>query len=176
MKTPDEIKKGLECALCDEPDECSENCPCWSAYSVAEMRRDMHINDALAYIEQLEAKISELLRGRADLTATNMQLRDALFKNELFKRRLEEERSVFEAQVPRWISVEEKKPPRHMGEYLCWCALDDDTEHKWDWAMVLRWHAIEGNGIVDRPHFTDEGVNGMYVTHWMPLPEPPKED
>ena len=27
-----------------------------------------------------------------------------------------------------------------------------------------------------RPHFQHEGTNGMKVTHWMPLPEPPKEE
>lgn len=174
MKTTDEIKKGLEC--CKDYQSCTEcgepKCP----YNDIRECVDTLLDDALAYIQQLEAKVEELERVRADLTATNMKLRDAVFKQELHMRRLEEERSEFESRVPRWVSVEDKKPPRHMGEYLCWCALDDDPEHKWDWAMVLRWHAIEGNGIVDRPHFTDEGVNGMYVTHWMPLPEPPKEE
>jgi hypothetical protein len=42
-------------------------------------------------------------------------------------------------------------------------------------------HPEGGNGFVDRPHFSNEGVDGMYVTHWMkipklPLPQPPKED
>ena len=58
MKTPEEIKKGLECALCDEPaDLCGEDCPCWSAYSPAEMRQDEHVSDALHYIQQLESRV-----------------------------------------------------------------------------------------------------------------------
>lgn len=79
--------------------------------------------------------------------------------------------------TPRWINVEDERKPRNQQECLCLCALDDDPEHKWDWQMVLRWHewGSDGNGGVIEPHFTDEGVNGMYVTHWMPLPEPPKE-
>jgi hypothetical protein len=29
------------------------------------------------------------------------------------------------------------------------------------------------NGYVTGPHFSNEGMNGMRVTHWMPLPKPP---
>lgn len=45
------------------------------------------MEEAIALIQQLDGEMSELERVRADLTATNMQLRDAVFKNELFKRR-----------------------------------------------------------------------------------------
>lgn len=51
MKTPEEIKKGLECCTCQDGDGCSDMCP----YSG---RCDIDPNalerDALAYIEQLE--------------------------------------------------------------------------------------------------------------------------
>lgn len=81
-----------------------------------------------------------------------------------------------EANRPKWISVNAEQKPVHGHEYLCVCSLPDDPKHEWDWMMVLRWYAYGSNGYVDRPHFTDEGVNGMTVTHWMPLPEPQKED
>lgn len=80
-----------------------------------------------------------------------------------------------EAAQPKWISVEDEQKPRHGKEYLCVCALPNDPKHEWDWIMVLRWHSHGSNGLVDRPHFSDEGVNGMYVTHWMPQPKLPKE-
>lgn len=73
-----------------------------------------------------------------------------------------------------WISVKDKRKPKHFQEYLCVCVFDDDVEMKHAWRMVLRWYALGGNGKVDRPHFNDEGVNGMIVTHWMPLPDLPK--
>ena len=78
--------------------------------------------------------------------------------------------------MPKWISVEDEQKPRHGKEYLCVCALPNDPKHEWDWIMVLRWYSHGSNGLVDRPHFTDEGVNGMYVTHWMPRPKLPKEE
>ena len=81
-----------------------------------------------------------------------------------------------EAAQPKWISVEDEQKPRHGEEYLCVCALPNDPKHEWDWIMVLRWYSHGSNGLVDRPHFTDEGVNGMYVTHWMPKPKLPKEE
>ena len=173
MKTPDEIKKGL--MFCGDGDLFAGGCEdcnyrhagCSTALSV----------DALAYIEQLEAKISELLRGRDDLTATNTQLRDVVFKNELFKRRLEEERSVFEAQVPRWISVEERLPET--------CAETRSFYHS---VTVL----ASENGRIMMGYFTASKDDGSYdftgvdshkkfydfakPSHWMPLPEPPKEE
>jgi hypothetical protein len=38
-----------------------------------------------------------------------------------------------------------------------------------------KYHAYGGNGIVEGPHFSNEGVEGMRVTHWMPIPTLPKE-
>ena len=64
-------------------------------------------------------------------------------------------------KLPRWISVEEKLPKRgaivlcytkYFYEVLQW---DDDAEQ---WV---------GQYSVNAKH---------YVTHWMPLPEPPEED
>lgn len=80
------------------------------------------------------------------------------------------------AAQPKWISVGDEQKPRHGKEYLCVCALPNDPKHEWDWIMVLRWYSHGSNGLVDRPHFADEGVNGMYVTHWMPTPKLPKEE
>jgi hypothetical protein len=81
-----------------------------------------------------------------------------------------------ESAQPKWISVDADQKPQHGKEYLCVCSLPDDPKREWDWIMVLRWYAYGTNGYVDRPHFTDEGLNGMIVTHWMELPKRPKEE
>lgn len=87
-----------------------------------------------------------------------------------------------EAQVPRWIPVEDTgHKPMHGKDYLCVCTLKDYPDERW--LQVLRWYADEnGNGYVQRPHFTDEGCFGMLVTLWSekpelpPMPEAPKEE
>ena len=84
------------------------------------------------------------------------------------------ERGMKDAMSARWIPVGAEEKPRHGKAYLCVCTLPDDLEHEWDWMMVLRYYAYGSNGYVDRPHFTNEGVEGMTVTHWMPLPSAPK--
>lgn len=133
MKTPDEIKRGLECALCDKPaDLCGEKCPGWSAYSLAEMRQDEHVSDALAYIQQLETKSHQLIKKTEQL----------------------------EAHVPRWISVGERLPP--MGEVLI-----SHCGH-----VCIAWH--HGKGTFETGSRMMLVVGRHDITHWMPMPEPPK--
>ena len=81
--------------------------------------------------------------------------------------------------VQEWISVKDERKPKQLQECLCVCQFDDDAKGEWRFFNVLKWHDVpyQDNGIVNRPHFTDEGVHGMVVTHWMPLPkmtQPPK--
>ena len=176
MKNPEKIKKGLECCT-----SLLFDCPQCSYYVVGDCDCvDEVKHDALAYIQQLEAKVEGLERVRADLTATNMELRDVVFKNELFKRRLEEERSEFEARVPRWISVEERLPESKTPAYendmsnavLLYTPVDGYVHIGWyvrkDYRGRDVWHTLSAM----RSH----QMLTKKVTHWMPLPERPKEE
>ena len=74
-----------------------------------------------------------------------------------------------------WISGEDKTTkPRDRKKYLIAYVFGDSDMHFFGEAY---YHAHEGNGIVDRPHFTNEGVDGMRVTHWSEIPKlpPPPE-
>ena len=83
----------------------------------------------------------------------------------------EEVGKLIEAALPKWISVEERLP--HVVAESNW---DKKTEN------VL---AIEENGNFyvgrffiykyDGAHEFVSGYDSPLVTHWMPLPEPPKE-
>lgn len=73
--------------------------------------------------------------------------------------------------IPRseWVNVEDStNKPRHLQE--CFIAyVFGDSE------MIFygsaRYHAFEGNGLVEGPHFSNEGVEGMKVKYWMPIPK-----
>lgn len=74
--------------------------------------------------------------------------------------------------VQKWIPVAERLPEKHGGTYVC---LLKFPEAKEAFPHCLTWHAYGDNGYVNGPHFSDEGLDGLKVTHWMPLPELPKE-
>lgn len=73
-----------------------------------------------------------------------------------------------ESQIPRWISVEERLPETETW-VLCWY-VDIDGD-KWHTVGKLLKGGIWAVDIyeMDEPEY-------YTVTHWMPLPEPPKED
>ena len=66
--------------------------------------------------------------------------------------------------MSEWISVKERLP-QATGKYLC--AVKDKRGNLWtiasDWSLEMKsW-------------FGDYGEIKNKVTHWMPLPDPPKE-
>lgn len=65
-----------------------------------------------------------------------------------------------------WISVDDRLPDDGRN-YLCRCIINGNTEYPF--FMVLHYILIDEN-----PHFQHECDQGLKVTHWMPLPEPPK--
>ena len=66
MKTPDEIKKALEC--CSEISVCSE-CPYYNKLKFGGECVEIKSTDTLAYIQQLENHIGELTEKVAQLEA-----------------------------------------------------------------------------------------------------------
>ena len=62
MKTPEEIKKGLTCAIdgCMEPEVC-ESCPYYIKDDDVMCYVSAMMKDALAYIEQLEERIDRAM-------------------------------------------------------------------------------------------------------------------
>jgi hypothetical protein len=68
-----------------------------------------------------------------------------------------------EAQVPRWISVEERLPKRY-EHVLVTTRFTDEGEPYFE----IAYFALRG-------WEKEEGILYGKVTHWMPLPEPPEE-
>lgn len=133
MKTPEEIKKGLECCYGDKKRRLCEKCP--NGVVVEGYSEIMCVNfdslgeNALAYIQQLEA------------------------------------------QVPKWISVEERLPEE--------IKRDDAEVSSSDLVIVAVCDDMDNIFVADDIVCAGEWVNYpaplFEVTHWMPLPEAPKE-
>ena len=158
MKKPEEIKKGLEC--CNQKCVGDKFCP-YDEYSNA-CENTLH-KDALALIQQLEA------------------------------------------QVPRWIPVDERLPESEKPVlavvqtnsspvFKRITVLEHINAHEVNTEDNFDWHEYEGDTEYDAENdcywipecwyevnVVDDNPNWMLddwwrVTHWMPLPEAPKED
>ena len=152
MKTPDEIKKGLELCIAGVYDCC--HCS-YHEVGNGDCVTDVKC-DALAYIQQLEADNAQLNRCIENMTDKLNATNDAL---------------------PRWISVEERLPET--------CAETRSFYHS---VAVL----ASENGRIMMGYFTTSKDDGSFdfagvdshkkfydfakPSHWMPLPEPPKEE
>lgn len=66
-----------------------------------------------------------------------------------------------------WVPVESDKKPEHGREYFIRYTFGNSELH---FHSAAKYNATDGNGYVDRPHFTNEGWKGMRVTHWMEIP------
>lgn len=179
MKTPDEIKKGLRHCSEDGCKGCNYKSDCDMADGFSVLAYD-----ALAYIQQLEEREWELF----DLLSSVWHGKQYYFKQEdgsvygrescqylTFDQAIDEfahsltvapENNEFqyetgfvkgfESAQPKWISVEERLPKNgqwvltYCGGYANWFELN-----KW---------------------CGDSWLKIMPVTHWLPLPEPPRED
>ena len=145
MKTPDEIKMGLEC--CGITGNCYA-CPYYSychetlleSNNNHEYMGEIICREALTLIQQREEEKTRLDCTITQLAGTIKHLRET---------------------APRWISVEERLPEENSRVLIIWFGHIFDVKY-------LR----KGNAVtLDRQLL----LAGRDFTHWMPLPEPPKE-
>ena len=79
------------------------------------------------------------------------------------------EAALREQEDRRWIPVTERLPERD-GQYLC--NYHFGKHRDMTFTRVLDYYVTDSV-----PHFQHTlGDTTMKVTHWMPMPEPPKED
>lgn len=77
---------------------------------------------------------------------------------------LQAENDMLKSQVPRWISVEERKPASSDNPILIYKAVNDRNNN-----IGTAWYSSFHGWI------PTNGTKIYGVTHWMPLPQPPKE-
>lgn len=81
------------------------------------------------------------------------------------------------ATMAEWISIEERKPAPYES-YLIVIKMKYDWEKDYESVVDMGFY-VEDNGYIDgfdTVNDRNEGQQDIHVTHWMPLPEPPKED
>jgi len=74
-------------------------------------------------------------------------------------------------EKPRWIPVTDRLP-----EDDCHVLAYYGFNHGNGYLGMMFMQVLDYYARDPRPHFQHEGLNGMTVTHWMPLPEPSKEE
>ena len=136
MKTPEEIKKGLEACIEDECHGQHQSCP----YKDDELCM-MHIcGDALAYITQLEQHFAGI--GK---------------------------------MLPKWISVKDRLP--EPSTYVLAVTAPGALSVGQNVIVADYIHPKrEERGVFVIAYTTYADQYILPVTHWMPLPEPPKEE
>ena len=128
-------------------------------------------------IEKLIEKLrtESLYKDKATLEIMDLCMDAALALEQL---QAENDRLKEEVQQMRWIPVEERLPEEE-GTY----AVCVDGEVKWDaycrFGRKERWLCYDGrlNALYIDPYSSKPKREPPYprVTHWMPLPEAPKE-
>ena len=76
--------------------------------------------------------------------------------------------------VQEWISVDDRLPDNGQEVFIAYVFPSQRSFGVRHFYSASVYHIDDGNGIVNGPHFENEGFRGMRVTHWMPIPQPPK--
>lgn len=143
MKTPDEIKKGLGCCILETDDtSLVDHCKACPYQPTGLCFRTL-LKDTIAYIQQLE-------QINADFAERTAQL---------------------EAQVPKWISVEERLPEDNLNVLVYAIGNNENSVI----AMTSYTHNMYGYNIEGWRSPWQYFFYEYKITHWMPLPPAPKE-
>ena len=68
------------------------------------------------------------------------------------------------AAWPKWISTKDRLPEGPGGILIC------------AFGSIVTFATLKENGVLVTKNFDVWNINDSCVTHWMPLPEPPKEE
>ena len=158
MKTPEEIKKGLECCKKASEEAC-DHCPyCKECinFNAGNLYRD-----ALAYINQLEARVPKWISVKERMPESGEKV-IALLQSKTFQRyRL--------ITMLAHIGAHEKTTDDSDWRD-CECDTEYDEKNDCYWIAEC-WYEV--NVVDDNPNWIiDSDYN---VTHWMPLPTFPTE-
>lgn len=153
-----ETKKIIECL-----EMCAEKLGC-QRYIVGNCEENVRIGNVL---DEAAERLEELEKRNDVLHEDNSRLLDRIADYECRIAELKKQLS----ENLNWISVEDERKPKNLHNYFIAYVFGTCDEHLFGESMYI---ADKGNGIVDGAHFTNEGVDGMRVTHWMEIPKLPE--
>ena len=99
-------------------------------------------------------------------------VQDYLKEIKISAARIEDMTKQLESAQPKWISVEERLPSGANGMDFCVNVVvyTQDKQVTTGWCNGEIWYLLNWDNDFISKHPSE------YVTHWMPLPEPPKEE
>lgn len=126
--------------------------------------------DPTHIIQRLRAKVADMtddaiveacVNAARDAGINSLYLLDKTFVVDAIREKIQGTRQ----DIPRWISVEERLPDIDAEVLIC---TDEGLYDVTQYSGGERFWTLERN--------PDCWVTALGVTHWMPLPEPPKEE
>lgn len=131
--------------------------------------RDQELVNKLRTHLEVTRKIG-LYPGKSGIWAVIEQAADRIANQSTHIAALQQEIEKLRGQLPRWIPVTERLP--ELDELVLVIASGKPKENiTLDGAIELATLYSDGWCLETWPEWT-----GANVTHWMPLPEPPKEE
>ena len=149
----EEIVRALRCVSTAGGENACEHCPYWKEEEVPEEERPIYWADTWhsCDVDRVGLDGADLIERLTDRCA-----------------RYAEEIAVAQDRT-RWVPVTERLPDATDVDYVLACVTWKDTHIGYQNAVVMAF--VSEKGLVDVE--MDCVLDG--VTHWMPLPEPPKE-
>lgn len=150
----EEIVRALRCISTAGGENACEHCPYWKEEEVPEEERPLYGADTM---------------HSCDVDRVGLDGADLIERLNNRCARYAEEIAVAQERA-RWIPVTERLPDATDVDYVLACVTWKDTHIDYQNAVVMAFVLEEGLVDVEMDCVLDG------VTHWMPLPEPPKEE
>jgi hypothetical protein len=176
MKTPEELAEEFAEMFAPEPRKTVAKKSWWAGYQAAKEHAHAALEEAEARIQELRDQLMEESGGRLKLFKNDADAKtayqEALEDADTCEHILDMSKMVdvsSSATLNNWISVKDRLPKinKRMSEDVL--ILDEFGEM-----------SVEPFEIVNNEIVVDWGEAGLRplsdFTHWMPLPEPPKEE
>ena len=118
-----------------------------------ELVKELRYEASYAYLGSDEERLSKMMRDAADaIEELQKRLCESIPKGDA-------EIIISEVAKPRWISVKERLP----------------EPYSWVLGFGFGETELPIEVFYDGSEWKDSVLGGWYITHWMPLPEPPED-